>query len=250
MKLTFALLVAAACVTPMVLAADDWRFEIEPYLMASNIEGDAGVGRVTGADVDVSFSDILENLRIGAMIHGEALHASGWGLILDYGFMDLENDRSGRFGGVIDASVRQGVFEAFAFRRIGKGANTFDLYGGVRWWDNDIKLVVDPAITPGSRRADVDEDWVDPVIGARLTTPLSDRWSLMVRGDIGGFGIASDFTTTLAAGVKYRISDSIVLDVQYKGLWVDYEDGTSGTPGYFNYDTVTHGPIIGIIFEF
>jgi hypothetical protein len=31
---------------------------------------------------------------------------------------------------------------------------------------------------------------------------------------------------------------------------VDFEDGTPGTPGSFSYDTVTHGPLLGIMYRF
>ncbi len=43
---------------------------------------------------------------------------------------------------------------------------------------------------------------------------------------------------------------SIELDLQYKALAVDYETGTPGQKGYFMYDTITHGPIIGLVFKF
>ena len=38
--------------------------------------------------------------------------------------------------------------------------------------------------------------------------------------------------------------------MQYKALWVDYENGTPGSPDFFQYDTVTHGPLLGIIYKF
>jgi hypothetical protein len=38
--------------------------------------------------------------------------------------------------------------------------------------------------------------------------------------------------------------------VRFKALWVGYEDGTPGQPGYFNYDTLTRGPLLGVIFAF
>ena len=38
--------------------------------------------------------------------------------------------------------------------------------------------------------------------------------------------------------------------MQYKATWVDYENGTPGQAGYFAYDTVTYGPLMGVIFNF
>ena len=92
----------------------NWTFSVEPYLLGSSINGSAGMGRVSGIAVDVSFSDILENLQMAGMLHFEAQHRNGWGIILDYGFVDLGADTSVGFGGVIDASIRQGILEALA----------------------------------------------------------------------------------------------------------------------------------------
>ena len=231
-------------------AAGDWSWTLEPYLMGSNIDGDAGIGRVAGVDVSVDTSDILEDLELGAMIHGEALNVNGLGVMLDYAFMRLGDDLAGPLGGVTNVTVRQGLLEAFAFKRYQFDDDYYDLYGGVRWWDNDLDVNVSTVVLPGSPTANVDEDWLDPVIGGRYFRPLNERWTLQLQGDVGGFGIGSDFTYGLAAGAIYRISDRLRLDLKYKGLWVDYEDGTPGTPDYFKYDTVTHGPIVGLMFDF
>ncbi|MEA3468902.1 MAG: hypothetical protein U9R57_11890, partial [Thermodesulfobacteriota bacterium] len=86
---------------------DNWRFAVEPYLLATNIDGDASIGRVSGAAVDVSFSDILGHLEAAFMISGEVYHSSGWGLLVDYGFMKLGEDSSGPMGGIVSTEVRQ-----------------------------------------------------------------------------------------------------------------------------------------------
>jgi hypothetical protein len=231
--------------------ASDWTFELEPYAFGSTIAGDASVGRATGAEVDVDLDTILENLKMAGMAHFEAHHANGWGVIVDYGFMDLGSDVSGPRGGLLDAEVRQGVFEGFVSKRVEYGADNYvDYFAGVRWWDQDIDVEIVPAILPGTVNFEVEEDWVDPVVGARWTRALNDRWSLSLRGDVGGFGLEADFSATAALGAVYRFNDRFKLDLQYKGLWVDYESGTRGRPGYFEYDTVTHGPILGLIINF
>jgi hypothetical protein len=231
-------------------SAQDWSFEFEPYILASTIEGDAGIGRVTGVEVDVDLSDILEVLDMAFMGHFEVHHNSGWGMALDYGFMDLSADISGPLGGVLDAKVRQGVLEALLVRRVTSGDGHIDYLAGIRWWDNDIDATIDPAVLPGTVSSSVEEDWVDLVIGARWMNPLNDRWDFHFRGDIGGLGLESDFTSALAVGFRYQMTESMDLDLQYKATWVDFESGTPGQPGYFKYDTVTHGPLIGVIFNF
>jgi hypothetical protein len=228
----------------------NWSFDFEPYLMATSIEGNASIGRATGVEVDVEFSDILETLDMALMGHFEAHHMSGWGFWFDYGFMDLSQDISGPAGGVASADVRQGVLEAFALYRQELDHGKIDYLTGVRWWDNDIDATVDPAVYPGAKSINIDADWVDFVVGARWTHYFNQNWHFRLRGDIGGLGLSSDFTGTLSAGIIYVINDFMDIDLTYKATWVDYEEGTEGTPDYFEYDTVTHGPILGLNFKF
>jgi hypothetical protein len=184
------------------------------------------------------------------MLHFEAHADNGWGVAVDYGFMDLSADFSGARGGVVDTNVRQGVLETLLFRRSELPGGRLDVIGGFRWWDNDLDVTLDAAILPGATDVQVDEDWLDLVIGLRWTSALNEEWQMQLRGDIGGLGLESDFTSTLAASFRYSLSQSVDLDLQYKATWVDYESGSRGSPGYFQYDTVTHGPVIGFIFKF
>ena len=228
--------------------AAEWSYQIEPYFLGVNIDGDAGIGRVTGADVDVDTDDILENLDLGGMVRFDARHENGWGVILDYAFMDLSDDISGPRGGVVEAEVFQGIFEALLVRGTQSGDAQLDYFAGVRWWNNEVDVEIDPVLLPGTASRSVEEDWVDLVIGASWINPISEKWSFLLRGDVGGGG--ADFTASTTVGFRYQIGESTQLDLHYKGLAVDYEDGTRGQPGYFNYDTITHGPVIGLIFKF
>jgi hypothetical protein len=142
-------------ISPLSAIAEDWSYEIEPYMMASSITGDAAVGRVTGVAVEVGFDDILDNLDMAGMLHFEAHHKSGWGISLDYGFMDLGADISTSNGAIVDIGVHQGVFEALAINRHQVSGGTLDYSFGIRWWDNDLDLLIDPALLPGSLDASV-----------------------------------------------------------------------------------------------
>jgi opacity protein-like surface antigen len=116
----------------------------------------------------------------------------------------------------------------------------------LRWWDIDLDI----GLSGGSGGRGRDVDWVDPVIGAKAQFPLGGRWSCSVRGDVGGFGVESDFSWTAAAGVLYRFSERFSVELQYKATGVDYDEGVRGSPGYFSYDTITHGPLLGMSIEF
>ena len=184
------------------------------------------------------------------MAHFEADNSNGWGVSLDYGFMDLRQDTVGPLGGVADLRVRQGVFEALLKRRKDRENGYVETFVGFRWWDNDITANASVVVIPGDSRVDINEDWIDLVVGARWVRPLNEKWKFSVQGDFGGLGLQSDWTTSWALGFRYNISDLLDLNMQYKASWVDYENGSFGQPGYYAYDTVTHGPLIGLAFKF
>lgn len=242
--------ICCCCLLPIYVQAENWDVEAQLYLMLTSIEGDAGIGRAQGISVDVDFDTILENLDLTGMVHIEAIHASRWGVALDYSFMDLSADLSGPQGGIADAGVRQGVLQFDLLYRMPIGKGSIDWITGIRWWDNVIDLTIDATILPGSVNVSVEEDWIDVFIGARWTTPVNDTWDFMIRGDIGGFGLESDFTGQLYGNLRWNMSDYWAFDIGYKGVWVDYESGTRGQPGYFAYDTLTHGPVLGVIYKF
>ncbi len=227
-----------------------WTFEIEPYLLGANIQGDSSIGGLSDVPIDIDFRKILETLDAGGMLHFEMRHRSGWGLWLDYGLMDLKQDRSGPADILVaGGGVRQVVFEACAQYRRRLGGGTIDYFGGVRWWDNDYHFTITvPNLDPV--RWSRSEDWIDPVIGVRWIHPLGEHWDIRLRGDIAGFGVGSDFSSALSIGTFWTISRVVQLDFTFKALWVDYETGSRGDSDYFTYDTVTFGPILGVNFRF
>jgi hypothetical protein len=92
-------------------------------------------------------------------------------------------------------------------------------------------------------------DWVDPVIGVRWTPQISENWGVILNGYAGGFGISSDFTGNVQAGVSWHSTDYLSIVCLYRALSVDYSTGTIGTPERFAYDTITHGPLLGLVFR-
>jgi hypothetical protein len=229
----------------LCLAADKWEFIIAPYALVPYIDGDASVGRVEGAEVDVGPKDITENLDLGAMIQLEAHHESGYGISLAYNFMDLGGGATDPSGMVsLDAEIYQGILEGYGIYRVNTDRGPLDFYGGVRWWDMDVEIKIN-----NSQVVDNNADWVDPVVGARWMPQIADNWHLILKGDIGGFGAASDFTWNLQGGIIWDATDYLSLVFQYRALSVDYSTGTVGTPDRFAYDTITHGPMFGLAFQ-
>ena len=232
-----------------------WSFELEPYLMVTNIGGSTNLVLAQASELDVDFGTILDNLDAAAMIHAEAHHQSGWGFWVDYGFMDLSNsvDAAQR---ITSARARQGVLEVMGLYRQTLESGYVEYLAGIRWWDNDIDVGYNLPNLGRSGTVSKEVDWVDAVVGLRYTHILNENWKFRMHGDLGGS--SNNFTVSTSAGVIYTINDLIDINVRYKATWVDYEEGTvfdirnipNNDLDYFAYDTVTHGLILGVNFKF
>jgi len=74
--------------------------------------------------------------------------------------------------------------------------------------------------------------------------PLSERFDLVCRGDIGCFRIFSDFTALVSTGFHCLFTEVISLDVHHQPLCNKSKTGTEGAFGYFSFTAVTHSPIL------
>ena len=252
-----AAIVAALGATPTVAQAQAaassggvWTFEFTPYLWSAGMSGEVGAGALPTMNVDMSFSDILDNLDAGLMGAFEARNGR-WGLLFDAIYMKLAHSATasrtgpGPIGSTATASAElemtQTVFAAAVAYRAIEGRTPLDVIGGARY----AKLTVDAQIDgsfyaqTGSVAASAEKSWVDPYIGVRVQHPIAERWTLVGYADVGGFGIGSDFTWQALAGVDYEFSKSIAGKFGYRYLYVDYDkDG-------FRYDMGNSGLYLG-----
>jgi hypothetical protein len=87
-------------------------------------------------------------------------------------------------------------------------------------------------------------DWVDPFVGGRLFWNLSDHWLFGFRSDLGGFSLTSDFSANLDTSIRYRFTDWLNLNIGYRGLYLNHEEGS------FTFDGWIYGPWMGLGVEF
>ncbi len=228
-------------------AEQKWQFIVEPYVFMGSLDGNAAIGRAQG-DIDADFGDLLKNLKIAAMLKAEATN-DRWGLMTDVQYMKLglKKDLAGdRFAAL---STKLTIFETEGFYRWKLGDRaSLDALAGIRYWN--VRLYADlsgPVLEPSARRA---ADWVDPLIGFRLTVPLTESLGFRLRGDIGGFGVGSKFSWQLYAGFAYDISKSAAITLGYRYLDANYSRGVVNTVDHFVYDAAMHGPELGFKFTF
>jgi hypothetical protein len=91
------------------------------------------------------------------------------------------------------------------------------------------------------------ESWVDPVVGLRYHNQFSDKWSLRLYRDIGGFGAASDFTRQGLGLIELKPWENVAIVAGYHAIGTDYELGSGSDK--FTYDATIHGPVLGLDFR-
>lgn len=263
----FRALTAAACVSLMLIsapasAADDgvdssgWSGSFSTYAWLPWLSGDIRVGN-TSIDVDASPTDILSNLDWSTlpawMSYGE-LRNGRLTLFNDIVWTALEaaDGFKGRaLAGSVQVDYTQLTVELGAAYQIwSEGTSTVDLLAGGRYWRQETDVFLDVA---GRRRGiAIDRsgtiDWVDPFIGARLQHVVAPGQSIMVRGDVGGFGAGSDFSwqamTTFNMELCTTGGHQVDGYIGYRALSVDYSEGA------YEYDAVQHGPVLGLTMKF
>lgn len=233
---------------PTSLASPDRDFSVivAPYVWIPNVAGDIRLG-AQGIPLDLDAGDLLDVFEFGGLIRGEVRHKSGWGLSVDYIFADLGTGVDIVVGDV-DADIDAGILEIAAIRRFESGADAIDIYAGIRRWDADVDLVVDTFFFDGN--ITTGDQWTDPMVGVRYLHPLSERWRLIAQGDIGGFGVGSDFSWNAALGVSLAISDRSQIQIVYRTLNVDRESPGIGASSPVDLDLTIQGPLIGFASRF
>jgi hypothetical protein len=223
--------------------AAEWKHELAPYVWGSSMEGTVGIGALT-ADANLSFSDILDNLEFGFMGMYRA-STDRYAITVDAIYMGLGVTERGQ-GGVLKADIdvdQVGLAADFGYAL----TDRFTVLAGLRYVDLETQVEVGGP-QGNARSARVQESWVDPVIGAQYAWPFADQWSLNLRGDIGGFGVGSDFAWQAIATLRWQFSPRTGVALAYRHLDMDYEDGNGD--GRFLYDVATSGPALGVIFTF
>jgi hypothetical protein len=248
-KIVIALLMATllGCFSASAFAREqakegNWDFSLAPlYLWMVDMEGDIGIGPVdTG--VNVPFGDIFDNLEAVFTFHFEGLHRSNWGFFLDYSYLDISASES-MDPLKLTIDMLSVIAEAGGYYRFDNGPHVFDVLGGVRYTKLEPEITfTTPPLPPFNRT----EDWVDPIVGIRYIYNFNEKWMLALRGDIGGFGVGSDFTWNAIGLIQWQPWKYAGILAGYRALDQDYETGSGADR--FKYDMRLSGPVIAANF--
>ncbi|WP_050602432.1 outer membrane protein [Ruegeria sp. 6PALISEP08] len=240
---TFGFALAAGIGSTVSAQQSDWSYEATVYLFMP--ETDLSLATPNGTiDGTLSFSDALDNLDF-AFMAAFAASDGRWLFLADYNYTNLSfsNGTPGPAISSVDTSAEIKFFSGYVGYRVYDAPTvSVDLAGGFRWFSTSTQFTLQPGIAPG-RSATADDNWTDPVIGARARVRFSDKWSGSGFVDYGGFRSGSE-TWQILLTADYAINDRWLLRGGYR--YISFDHVINGND--FKFDQ--SGPLLGATYRF
>lgn len=229
---------------PAILAQDsDWQIEFGAAVQFSTLTGDIGFTGVENAR-SLSLGDLLSNASPGLAIDLDVWYRE-WGLVTDIFAVDFEGKAATDQNSVFTTQAEESVGRVAVGRRLAPNAH---VYAGARFWSAALAFrLTEP--NPGT--LDGSDNWIDPIVGGSVDTYVGeDGWFAGLDADVGGFGVASDFTWHAMGTFGYEVSPGWSVQVSYQATGVSYSTDSSAGGGTVEYDTIRHGAHFGAVFYF
>lgn len=244
-----------------------WTFELGAYgFVPISIDGTSTVDG-GAVNLDLGPDKIFELLQFAVSGRGEAWRrrevndGSAFGFVLDaqYVNLGLSNQNIGpAAGGTVKADIRQGIIDAavgYRFASLPTGTSPdqrleIDVTAGARYNYIRQKIQVIPGLpAPFTQNIGGDRHWVSPLIGARANFVFNDKWNLVFRGDMSGFGVSGENLSWSLSGIAgYKFTEKATFRFGYRVYDIDYSDGQGANE--FGYDITQHGPFMGLSYRF
>jgi len=226
-------------------SADSWKIDVAPYLWAINMNGHVQVGPAK-LSVSQSFSDIMKHFQGGGMLWLNA-HKGKFGVfsnllysvLQDHQTIDAINISAHNNFGIFSAGVSYEVLRKINANQVSQLA--IELLAGARTTLNNTTLHVDQYSFTDN------QNWTDPIIGARATYDINKKWQVTGVGDIGGINNHNSYDLQGYIGYKPTkplIFDDLTLYLGYRLLHQKYTTGSGLT--FYAWNMTISGPVLGL----
>lgn len=226
---------------------DEWHVQVTPFAWLPKTRlnvsyGDRSLNR------EITPSQAISDLQFA--VAGQIAAQKGpWGITGEGLYANLADDVQFRN---VSGSLRSNMTllqASGSYRFLDEDGFTLDGVAGLRFYDFGFNnsFTRDGIIFTQSFDARRSRSWVDPLIGLRSTIPFNKDFNLNLYGDVGGFGVGSDFSWRAQAVFGYNVSDAVSLNLGYSALGARYQQGSGAN--LFKIDFTNYGPVIGATFK-
>src|SRR4051794_31822456 len=204
----------------------DWQASVSPYLWLPGVHGTIGAFD-RDAKVSASPIDLLSHFRFGLMGTADAR----WKrlvLPLDLIWGRFADDKAVQRRGLTatTADVKASMFvltPKVGVRLLDERKIKCDFLAGFRYWHLGQTLKFSPSVL--NLNLSAAQNWVDPLVGGRIESPLSSKFVATVFGDVGGWGTGSQLEYQVGGVLGYKLKETATLQAGYRYLAVNYRGG-------------------------
>lgn len=247
---------ATAQATDQSPAPERWEVHFAPlYVWAAQMSGELSVRNVTTL-VYMSFGDAAKNLSGIFTFHLEA-GKHRWGVLADLGYVSLSTGTEVTVPGLQPSAPARVISGSFDLSNVvfevggsylAVPNQRLSVIGGLRTYTMApaISFTAASTLTP----VDTSRTAAYGFAGLQYRPKLSDKWTLVTRGDIGG---GTGLTWSAAAGLQFDFSRHGGILVGYRALGVNAGDvtqpatlpATGGSAG-LGYEMTHRGPVVAL----
>lgn len=238
----------AGLLAQSAVQAEEWQFELTPYIWAAANEGKSGAyGTLPNgtpfesiSDIDLSFTDLAEELDFGTMFNFSASNGD-WLVFSEVTVLNVP-DAEPPQPDTTDVSVEIGgeIIDVAAGYRI-LARDNFNLYGyvGARYFNLEVDVHSNNLGTISTG-----DDFVDPFVGVHAKWQINNTFALQGRLEVGGFDAQPSENTLVSVTLDHNLNKNWSLKYFYRMMSVDYKDNG------FLYDMEVTGPGVGATYKF
>jgi hypothetical protein len=219
--------------------SEDWKFSVGAYLWGSSIKGTTRAGD----DIDVGFSDILDDLEMAAMGIVE-VRKGKWGLVSDIIYIRMAQDLNETPVSKEELTLDTWIIQSAAtYNLVSQENYTLDVLAGARYLY--IKADVDVDIGPVTLGGDISEGIWNGIVGVRGYINLPKQWFSSYHADVGTGD--TKLTYQLLGNIGYKFEKTaVVAGYRYLAWEFDQDDDLGGILDEF----ILQGPYVGVRYVF
>lgn len=242
--------------------ADEWHFEVEPYLWAPSLGGSTS----SGDEIKVTFSELLEDLNFTAQGRAKARY-NKFSLFSDMLYLKITSKGGHKYpipvnpgaaypsmnAGSVHVTQQQKVSmkawivtTAGGYKLLDNERGTLNLHAGMRYTSIDSTATVSLSTQRRGKSVQLSatEQWYDAIFGASgdLFIDNAQKWYFRYYGDVGTGD--TDLTWQIEGGIGHRISGQWDAYLGYRYLSYNFKSGSAISA------LNVSGPIFGAKYRF
>jgi hypothetical protein len=219
---------ALALGTATTAQAGDWRWTLTPYAWATDVGVDVAIGDETLVDEEISVQELLEDIDtlFQARLETQKGELGFFGDLFDVTLSEATATIALPQGaGDLEITPEMGmtILDLGSFYDPNGDQKGFQLLYGARIMNQRAELALTRPSTGAATTIEIDDTFVDALVGFRYIRPLGQRFSVQMQADVSKGGTELTWSAGPTFAYAFGESGRYAATVGYRRMVVDFE---------------------------